>query len=151
MLACGLFLLLLGVLPIVADVDCGRVPPSLWCKNEELAQKCGVQEACKKYTDGSKGKKILLTVLYESLCPGKRSQYNNHSRFFSDCQEFITSSLFDAVYSKFSDYVQIELVPYGNAKKSDVSFAITATSLDCSAGREDYLPARQGRMLHQQA
>ncbi|KAI6228159.1 GILT-like protein F37H8.5 [Aphelenchoides besseyi] len=93
------------VADVPKNIDCSQLPPALWCKNEELAAKCEVQDACKKYREGSKGKKLLLTVLYESLCP--------------DCQEFITGDLYNKVYSKFQKYVDIELIPYGNAKRHE--------------------------------
>jgi len=85
------------------EIDCARVPPSFWCKNPKIARQCNVEEQCKKFNDGSSGKKLLITLLFESLCP--------------DCQEFITGALYNKVYLHFKDYVDIELVAYGNARK----------------------------------
>lgn len=100
----------LGILlPLTAafnGIDCSRVPPALWCRNDTLAQGCGVADACNKFTDASKYKPIQLTVLYESLCP--------------DSIHFITESLYPVVYQKFSKYVDIELVPWGNANLYEV-------------------------------
>lgn len=91
----------------VPVVNCDRIPPLFWCKSKEIAQKCGVVDQCTKYEEGSSKQKLLITVLYESFCPG--------------CQNFITGHLYDDVYTKFGKYVDIELVPYGNAKMSGVS------------------------------
>uniref|UniRef100_A0A915EUZ6 Saposin A-type domain-containing protein n=1 Tax=Ditylenchus dipsaci TaxID=166011 RepID=A0A915EUZ6_9BILA len=82
-------------------VVCERVPPSLWCSSEKLASECGFTEQCEKYTKASKNKPILLTLLYESLCP--------------DCQNFI-SDFFRNTYHKIKDFIQLELVPFGNAR-----------------------------------
>lgn len=104
------FVALLAVLlPLTAafdGIDCSRVPPALWCRDDTLALQCGVADACKKFTDASKNKPIHLAVLYESLCP--------------DSIRFITASLYPVVYQKFSKYVEIELVPWGNAKLYEV-------------------------------
>lgn len=51
------------------DLDCARVPPSLWCKNDEIARKCGVADQCNNYKKESANKKLLITVLFEGLCP----------------------------------------------------------------------------------
>ncbi|KAI6184119.1 Gamma-interferon-inducible lysosomal thiol reductase [Aphelenchoides bicaudatus] len=90
-------------LATVEDLDCGRVPPSLWCKNDEIAKKCGVADQCGTYKKESSNKKLLITVLFEGLCP--------------DCQQFISGALYNDVYEHFQKYVDIELVPYGNAHK----------------------------------
>lgn len=81
-------------------IDCAKVPPAFWCANDELTTKCGFE--CKKYNETTRNKKLQLTLLYESLCP--------------DCQEFILGSFYRDVYLQFGDFVDFELVPYGNAK-----------------------------------
>jgi hypothetical protein len=89
-------------------IYCGHLPPTLWCKNSEIGEKCGFASSCAKYRDQSLGQRLKLTVLYESLCP--------------DSQDFITDQLYNDVYLNFAKYVDIELVAYGKANRSEVSF-----------------------------
>jgi len=84
-------------------LECGRVPPALWCESQDIVRKCGFDEHCERYTRESAGKKLQITLLYESECPG--------------CRKFINEQLFPVVYKQFAEHVDIELVPYGNAKK----------------------------------
>lgn len=84
------------------DVDCARVPPAIWCKSDALARRCDVQAACASFRGRSKGKRVRLTLLFEALCP--------------DCQQFISQALYRDVFLKFGDFVDLELVPFGNAK-----------------------------------
>jgi len=97
------------------DLSCDRVPPSLWCSCPKLSKECGWTDACEKYTKASRNKPVLLTLLYESLCP--------------DCQVFV-ADLYQNVYLKFKDYVQIELVPYGNAQRNN-------QTIKCQHGEEE--------------
>lgn len=110
-----LFAVFLGALsPLVTankSVDCARVPPALWCRNAKLSSECGFTEQCERYLKASKNKPLHLTLFYESLCPY--------------CQGFITQNLYPEVYLKYGKYVDIELVPYGNAKRIDVSVLTT--------------------------
>uniref|UniRef100_A0A1I7SVS1 Saposin A-type domain-containing protein n=2 Tax=Bursaphelenchus xylophilus TaxID=6326 RepID=A0A1I7SVS1_BURXY len=94
----------LGLTVIVhsSDIDCGRVPPSLWCLNQNLAAKCNVAEQCEAYLTKSKGQKLQLTLLYETLC--------------IDCEEFMTGTFYHDIYLKYGSKVDFELVPYGNAE-----------------------------------
>lgn len=87
---------------------CLTIPPALWCSCKKIAEQCGFAEACKQHATASWKKPIHLTLLYESLCP--------------DCQHFIANNLFYIVEnSAIKDYVRLELVPYGNAKRLSVS------------------------------
>ena len=85
-----------------APIDCSKVPPAFWCANSDLASKCGFDTLCKRYSDSTKNKKLQFTLFYESLCP--------------DCQEFMLGTFYRDVYLNFGDYIDFELVPYGNAK-----------------------------------
>ncbi|CAD5214709.1 unnamed protein product [Bursaphelenchus xylophilus] len=98
------YLLFLGTLALghSSNIDCGRVPPSLWCQNKDLAAQCNVSQQCNEYTTKSKGQKLRLTLLYESLCPY--------------CERFIIGTFYTDIYLKYADKVEFELVPYGNAK-----------------------------------
>lgn len=80
------------------------VPPALWCDNEEISKKCGVVDACSAFNKSTYGNPIRITLLYETLCP--------------DCQEFIMNVLYPKVFKYGPDFVQIELIPYGNARRS---------------------------------
>jgi len=100
----------------IEDINCARVSPSLWCLHDELTKKCGFVEVCNRYNKAAKNQKVQLTVLYESLCP--------------DCQKFISNTLYRDVYLHFGDYVDIELVPYGNAKNKN-------GTITCQHGEEE--------------
>ncbi|CDW55813.1 Gamma interferon inducible lysosomal thiol [Trichuris trichiura] len=89
-----------------ASADC-HVPPSLWCDDEEIAKECGVSAACEDYNRTIFNEKINLTVLYETLCP--------------DCQDFILLQLERFVWRFGREFVNFELVPYGNARKKNES------------------------------
>uniref|UniRef100_A0A914CN99 Gamma-interferon-inducible lysosomal thiol reductase n=1 Tax=Acrobeloides nanus TaxID=290746 RepID=A0A914CN99_9BILA len=101
---------------LFTDVNCARIPPSFWCSNDQLTKTCGFAEVCNRYSQASKNQKVKLTVLYESMCP--------------DCQKFITDILYRDVYLKFGDFVEIELVPYGNAKNKN-------GTVTCQHGEEE--------------
>uniref|UniRef100_A0A1I7RWD2 Saposin A-type domain-containing protein n=1 Tax=Bursaphelenchus xylophilus TaxID=6326 RepID=A0A1I7RWD2_BURXY len=98
-----LFLIFLGLTPLTNSfsLDCTKIPPALWCLNETLSKECKWDQQCNDYLASSKGQKILLTVLYETLCP--------------DCSWFIKGPLYK-LYSEHRDKVDIELVPFGKAK-----------------------------------
>ncbi|CAD5225592.1 unnamed protein product [Bursaphelenchus okinawaensis] len=82
------------------DLKCEDVPPAMWCKDDELALLCNVKEQCQEYNNKNKGKKMLLTLLYKTLCPS--------------CSRFINNEL-QYIYDHFKNIADIELVPYGNA------------------------------------
>uniref|UniRef100_A0AC35UFB0 Saposin A-type domain-containing protein n=1 Tax=Rhabditophanes sp. KR3021 TaxID=114890 RepID=A0AC35UFB0_9BILA len=97
--------------------DCGEIPPALWCMNKHLAAECGFHELCNRYEEEMNNKTLKITLLYESLCP--------------DCQEYIAGPLFD-VYTAFKDYIELELIPYGNAKRDPKTDQLT-----CQHGPEE--------------
>ncbi|KAI1710642.1 gamma interferon inducible lysosomal thiol reductase (GILT) domain-containing protein [Ditylenchus destructor] len=107
-----------SVLEFGDEVDCSRIPPTLWCTCPKIAAKCDVTQECQSYAKASKNQPIHLTLLYESLCPG--------------CQDFIVQQLYRQIYLKYGDFVTIELVPYGNARRNSSSTAIT-----CQHGEEE--------------
>uniref|UniRef100_A0A5S6QPU7 Saposin A-type domain-containing protein n=1 Tax=Trichuris muris TaxID=70415 RepID=A0A5S6QPU7_TRIMR len=112
LLCFGCILLLLAQ----ARADC-NVPPSLWCDNEEIAERCNASEACENYNRTTFNEKIKLTVLYETLCP--------------DCQDFILLELERFVWKFGRDFVDFELVPYGNARRRNVN---GTWKIDCQHG-----------------
>lgn len=77
------------------------VPPKFWCSSLEVAQKCQVEKQCSHVRERLSAP-VHLGVFYESLCP--------------DSKNFIVNQLQNA-YSKLSDIIFLELVPYGNAKE----------------------------------
>ncbi|GMT14901.1 hypothetical protein PFISCL1PPCAC_6198, partial [Pristionchus fissidentatus] len=98
--------------------DCSSVPPTLWCTSDTLAKKCGFFDQCQKFKKSTYNQPVLITLLYESLCPG--------------CQKFITEELYPKVLKNFaSEFAKIELVPYGNAKISPEG------EITCQHGEEE--------------
>ncbi|CAD5223112.1 unnamed protein product [Bursaphelenchus xylophilus] len=81
-------------------IDCANIPPSFYCKNEELAKHCDVHNLCEKIEEKAFGKKIHMTLLYETLCPDSQ-------RFFPKLVEFI---------EEYGQFVDLEMVPLGNAQ-----------------------------------
>jgi len=87
--------------------------PDYWCKNEAMAEKCGVEEYCRMKWSGEKeeaeenAEPVKLSLYYESLCP--------------DCQLIIAKQLFPVWESlRSSGIMTVDLVPYGNANDSVV-------------------------------
>ncbi|KAK5967454.1 Gamma interferon inducible lysosomal thiol reductase, partial [Trichostrongylus colubriformis] len=68
------------------------------------------------YHKATYNQRINITVLMEALCP--------------DCQEWIVKTLYPTVFKNFSEFVNIELVPYGNVK-------IVNGSVECQHGPEE--------------
>ncbi|CAI5443642.1 unnamed protein product [Caenorhabditis angaria] len=99
----GLLIFLTGLsLTLGAAPDCAKIPPSLWCANPTIQSTCGFTEPCKKHEIATSQHKLNITVLVEALCP--------------DCQQFLTKQLYPVIFKNFADYVNIQLVPFGNAK-----------------------------------
>ncbi|KAJ1371557.1 hypothetical protein KIN20_033526 [Parelaphostrongylus tenuis] len=92
--------LLLGLSAVSAD-RCASVPSSLWCANDELSKQCGFEDLCNRYRLNH-NKPINITVLMEALCP--------------DCQLWIVEEFYPKVFKNFAKFINIELVPFGNAK-----------------------------------
>ena len=110
---------------VLTAIDCLQGPKS-WCKNVETAKRCGVLEFCKLRWDmevknsrnegvGEIDQAIIkdiappinVTLYFESLCPG--------------CNYFITSQLYPTyVKLAHTGILNVELVPYGNAKESQL-------------------------------
>src|SRR4051812_48674070 len=98
-------LLFSAILPLLlkfanSEQICSKIPPALWCETKEIATKCGVFDKCQEYQKATAGKKLQLTLFFESLCP--------------DCQVFIKGPLKNLI-DNFGDLVDIEWVPFGNA------------------------------------
>jgi len=88
----------------ISAADQPPIPPPFWCDDASLAKKAGVSDQCNAYNASAFGKKLKLTFLYESLCP--------------DCQVLIKNVLYPQVWKYGRDFVDLELVPYGNARHS---------------------------------
>ncbi|CAD5218207.1 unnamed protein product [Bursaphelenchus okinawaensis] len=100
----SIFAFVIIMVPVLSVLpDCGRIPPSFWCKNMQIAQHCGVTAACQRYNQMSANRKVHIQIIMESLCPF--------------CQRFIVDKFYHDVYLKFRGYVDVELVPYGNADR----------------------------------
>ncbi|CAD6192462.1 unnamed protein product [Caenorhabditis auriculariae] len=85
----------------VAD-KCPSIPPSLWCSSDKIIKQCGFEEHCQRFKSATWNQRVNITVLVEALCP--------------DCQQFIANQLYPVIYKNFRDVVNIQLVPFGNAK-----------------------------------
>ncbi|CAD5225598.1 unnamed protein product [Bursaphelenchus okinawaensis] len=116
-------------------IACEDVPPVFWCKNKNISELCNVTDKCNTYFKKSNEKKILLTVLYEILC--------------QSCAQVISGPLKE-VYETRKDQVDIELVPFGNARyNEDGSLSCQHGVEECNGNRyeacainfiEDYFP-----------
>ncbi|KRZ88538.1 GILT-like protein F37H8.5 [Trichinella sp. T8] len=99
-----------------------NIPPALWCNSENVATECSVLDACLYYNTSQLDKKIKLTLLYETLCP--------------DCQEFILNTLQRYVWKYGQDFVDFNLIPYGNARRTQLNNTWT---IQCQHGPSDTL------------
>ncbi|VDM59705.1 unnamed protein product [Angiostrongylus costaricensis] len=68
------------------------------------------------YRLATRNKPIRLTVLMEALCP--------------DCQLWIVEEFYPKVFKNFAEFINIEFVPFGNAK-------ITNGTITCQHGSEE--------------
>ncbi|RCN45583.1 gamma interferon inducible lysosomal thiol reductase [Ancylostoma caninum] len=116
-----LFILLIVVLPFVSADRCASVPPSLWCSSKELSKECGFEDLCNRYHTATHNQRINITVLMEALCPG--------------CQHFIVDELYPNIYKNFAGFVNIEFVPYGNAKVVNGTIQCQHGPEECSINR----------------
>lgn len=114
-----------------SEIDCQRIPFAFRCTNGELVERCSFNAFCEDYRNLTSGTKIRLTVLFASFC------------FYS--QKFIIETLYPKVYQNFKDYVDIELVPFGNANRTEVSFLfklclilhVQDGKINCKLGEEE--------------
>ncbi|KIH57282.1 gamma interferon inducible lysosomal thiol reductase [Ancylostoma duodenale] len=127
-----LFILLIVGLPFVSADRCASVPPSLWCSSKELSKECGFDDLCNRYCfdvfspsltyqTAAYNQRINITVLIEALCP--------------DCQRFIVDELYPNVYKNFAGFVNIEFIPYGNAKVVNGTIQCQHGPEECSINR----------------
>uniref|UniRef100_A0A0K0DN54 Saposin A-type domain-containing protein n=1 Tax=Angiostrongylus cantonensis TaxID=6313 RepID=A0A0K0DN54_ANGCA len=110
-----LTLLLLGLSPSSAD-RCASVPPSLWCGSDELSKECGSEELCTRYRSAAYNKPINITLLVEALCPF--------------CQGWVVEEFYPKVFEIFAEFINVELVPFGNAQ-------IMNGTITCQHGPEE--------------
>ncbi|KAJ1371555.1 hypothetical protein KIN20_033524 [Parelaphostrongylus tenuis] len=138
-----LALLLLGFSAVSAD-RCASVPSALWCTNDELSKQCGVENQCNKAeTDGwliwnnkhtlldasiyhrynltTFNKTINITVLIEGLCPY--------------CEKWIVEELYPNIYENFAEVINIEFVPFGNAKNKNGTITCQHGEEECRINR----------------
>ncbi|KAE9412475.1 hypothetical protein Angca_008739, partial [Angiostrongylus cantonensis] len=108
--------LLLLVLRLSSADHCASVPPSLWCGSDQLSKQCGFDDLCTRYRLATRNKPIRLTVLIEALCP--------------DCQLWIVEEFYPKLFKNFAEFINIEFVPFGNAK-------ITNGTITCQHGPEE--------------
>ncbi|RCN28862.1 gamma interferon inducible lysosomal thiol reductase, partial [Ancylostoma caninum] len=73
------------------------------------------------YQTATHNQRINITVLIEALCP--------------DCQRFIVDELYPNVYKNFAGFVNIEFVPYGNAKVVNGTIQCQHGPEECSINR----------------
>ncbi|KAI6170986.1 Gamma-interferon-inducible lysosomal thiol reductase [Aphelenchoides bicaudatus] len=100
--------------------DCSLVPPALWCQNDTLAEFCGLTDQCQRYEKAMEGKKLKMTLLYETLCP--------------DSQAFVKQQLKD-VHNNFVDYIDFEWVPFGNAHVENGTIVCQHGEPECIANK----------------
>ncbi|PIO75739.1 gamma interferon inducible lysosomal thiol reductase [Teladorsagia circumcincta] len=74
-----------------------------------------------RYHKATDNQRINITVLIEALCP--------------DCQRWIVEELYPHVFKNFLDYVNIELIPYGNAKMVNGTIECQHGPEECSINR----------------
>jgi len=77
--------------------------PSYWCYTAQYMQECGTTDLCAKYNQTVYGKKVKVTLLYESLCPY--------------CQEFTVKTLTPLWAELGSSIMDLVFIPYGNAEE----------------------------------
>lgn len=107
-----LFTLIIGTLSQLitkndVQIDCQKIPSTFWCTNNELTEACNFTQSCENRQNSTS--KVQLTVLFSSFC--------YHS------QKFINEVLFPNIYTNFKDHVEIDLVPFGNANRTEVIFS----------------------------
>jgi interferon gamma-inducible protein 30 len=106
---------------VVAANGACSIPPSLWCDNPQIAKKCGVEDQCEEYARSFEHQKVKITLLYEALCGG--------------CQEFIHTTLYPEIYQGLGSIVEIQLVPYGNAKNTNGTIVCQHGPTECDINK----------------
>ncbi|VDO65338.1 unnamed protein product [Haemonchus placei] len=109
-----ILVLIFGVASVSSD-RCSAIPPTLWCSSKDIIKECGFSEQCNRYKEAVRNQPINITVLMESLCPY--------------CQRWFVNKL-PAIFKNFNKFVNIEIVPYGNAR-------VKNGSIDCQHGPEE--------------
>lgn len=114
------FLFNLASLVILIDGKLCDISPYFWCENPELAQLCNVSAQCANYSNIIYNKNVKLTLLYEAKCGG--------------CNEFITRDLYPVIWQQLGSILNLELIPYGNAKQQLINGSWVFT---CQHGPEE--------------
>lgn len=89
-----------------------NVAPAYWCDTMEIAESCGVAQACKeRLLQVTNAKPVNITLYFESLCPF--------------CKQFITDQLYPTwKLLKPTGIMVIDMIPYGNAEEVEVSSGV---------------------------
>uniref|UniRef100_A0A914VVY0 Uncharacterized protein n=1 Tax=Plectus sambesii TaxID=2011161 RepID=A0A914VVY0_9BILA len=98
-----------------------NIPPTLWCDNPQIAKKCGVEQQCEDYARAFEHQRVKITLLYEALCGG--------------CQQFILNVLQPQIFHDLGDIVDIELIPYGNAKNESGTIVCQHGEKECDMNK----------------
>uniref|UniRef100_A0A915HIB2 Saposin A-type domain-containing protein n=1 Tax=Romanomermis culicivorax TaxID=13658 RepID=A0A915HIB2_ROMCU len=107
----------------ISGLFCCDIPPSAWCQNDQIDEKCNITQQCRKYKSEMSGRKFQIQLLYETLCP--------------DCQNFIKRELKREYWKIAREFVEFEFLPYGNAKQLSTSGDIQCQhgALECSLNK----------------
>lgn len=91
-----------------SQIDCKAIPPDFRCSNNELTMACNFTELCDYHWSNTTRPHTKVTVLFSSFC--------YHS------QKFITHILYPDIYDTLRDHIDIELIPFGNANRTEAGF-----------------------------
>ncbi|XP_002126795.2 gamma-interferon-inducible lysosomal thiol reductase-like [Ciona intestinalis] len=114
------------VIALISVIGCVsaqcNIPPQFWCDSLSVAQKCGVESACREFLNTEAAEPVKIELYFESLCPG--------------CRQFITTQLYPTWMSlKESGIMTASMVPYGNAKEVQLSSGMW--NYTCQHGAEE--------------
>jgi len=77
-------------------------PPYMWCETDEIMAACRTRELCTRHREERRNKRLLVTLLYQSLCP--------------ECLKFLRDQLKPDLFEIATRFVDFEFVPFGNAE-----------------------------------
>lgn len=106
-----------------------NISPDLWCDDADIRSLCGTTTACSAWQSRPAPK---VSLVYEIMCPY--------------CQRFLTEVLYTKLWRNLAQIVDIELIPYGNARETQLSNG--TWSFRCQHGYNDGEPECRGNILH---